>query len=244
MNKNDNHTLLRLDNVSRQFKAPELLTAVANTSFVIHKKDMVAIIGPNGAGKSTLMAMCAGAIGSSSGQVTYADGLGITYGVAYLPEEPTAWEGLTAQEYLTHISHMHSINDVAICVDDISRQLFITEYLHQPIATLSKGTRQRVFLAAVILPNPQILILDEPTDGLDPLQQDKILTFLQELAKTRAVIVSTHQLADVTKYFNRVMVMKSGKIMADTTPKELERHGQGDINVAYRVMVANKGRAA
>jgi len=205
---------------------------------------MLALIGPNGAGKSTLMAICAGTIGTTSGSVSYGDNIAITHGIAYLPEEPTCWEGLTPLEYLTHVGTMYAIQDVKNSVNEIAKKLFITDFLHQDIKTLSKGTRQRVFLAAAILPNPEMLILDEPTDGLDPLQQDAILSFLQELAKTRAVIISTHQLADVTQYFNRVLVMKSGKIMADTTPEELKRHGGGDINVAYRVMMANKGRAA
>lgn len=201
---------------------------------------MVALIGPNGAGKSTLMALAAGIMPSTTGCVRYAKGISLTKGIGYLPEHLASWDGQTPTEFLTHIAHLNSLKNIQTSIQDLAAQLFFKDFLNTSITTLSKGVRQRVFLAAAILPAPDILILDEPTDGLDPTQQSKILNFLKELAKTRAVFVSTHQLNDVQPYFTRVIAMQNGAIKVDTTPTELARHGKGDISIAYRAMMNNK----
>lgn len=232
--------LITLSNASVRFGGKDNAPALAPTSFIIHRSDMVALIGANGAGKSTLLTLLAGHLSPTNGARTYDESIQISQHVSYLPEEPAYWENMSVAEYLKHIAANQKLKNPQEKIASLAENLLITPWLNQSMSTLSKGTRQRVHLVASILPDPEILLLDEPTDGLDPLQQEKILTFLATLAKTRAVVISTHQLHDVVPYFNRVLALKNGKLMADTTPAELTRQGGGDIAIAYRTMMGNK----
>ncbi len=211
--------------------------AVDGLSLKLVAGEILGFLGPNGAGKSTTMKMLTGYLRPSSGSVSvwghdmWADPMAAQQYIGYLPEGAPAWEEMTPLEFLLFIGEIRGKQggDLQKCVNNAVEKMSLSSVLHQKIETLSKGYKRRVGLAQAIMHDPEVLILDEPTDGLDPNQKHQVREMIKGLSREKIVIVSTHILEEVTAVCNRVIVLSAGRIVADTTPDELlqrsEYHG-------------------
>lgn len=204
-------------------------TAVDDLSFEVAPGDVVGFLGPNGAGKSTTMKMLTGFLTPDSGDILISDlsmaseAQQIKKQIGYLPEGAPGYGDMTPFQFLHFIAEVRGFKgkEKSQRVDDVIAQVALQEVINRPIDNLSKGFRRRVGLAQAILHDPQILILDEPTDGLDPNQKHQVRKLIQNLAKDKIVIVSTHILEEVTAVCNRVMIIANGKKQFDDTPEAL-----------------------
>ncbi len=211
--------------------------AVDGLSLKLVAGEILGFLGPNGAGKSTTMKMLTGYLRPSSGSVSvwghdmWADPMAAQQYIGYLPEGAPAWEEMTPLEFLLFVGEIRGKQggDLQKCVNNAVEKMSLSSVLHQKIETLSKGYKRRVGLAQAIMHDPEVLILDEPTDGLDPNQKHQVREMIKGLSRDKIVIVSTHILEEVTAVCNRVIVLSAGRIVADTTPDELlqrsEHHG-------------------
>ena len=212
--------MIRFEHVTRKFNN---FTAVDDVSFEIDKGHIVGLLGHNGAGKTTIMKMLSGFLEPTSGSI-YVDTLKIgcdttkiQLKLGYLPENCPLWMDMTVFDYLSYHAVLHDIRNAPnkeLVVKSIQRTKLI-EKATQPIHSLSKGYRQRVGVAQAILHNPEIIILDEPTNGLDPTQTINMRELIRELAKTSTVILSTHIMQEVQALCERVIILHSGKIVID-----------------------------
>ena len=211
--------------------------AVDGLSLKLVAGEILGFLGPNGAGKSTTMKMLTGYLRPSSGSVSvwghdmWADPMAAQQYIGYLPEGAPAWEEMTPLEFLLFVGEIRGKQggDLQKCVNNAVKKMSLSSVLHQKIETLSKGYKRSVGLAQAIMHDPEVLILDEPTDGLDPNQKHQVREMIKGLSRDKIVIVSTHILEEVTAVCNRVIVLSAGRIVADTTPDELlqrsEYHG-------------------
>jgi len=207
------------------------LVAVDALSFAVQPGEVLGFLGPNGAGKTTTMRMLAGFITPTAG-----DALVFGYSVCdqplevkrligYLPEGAPLYDEMTPLQFLRFIAGIRGIQQSkqATAIDAVINTLGLTDVLHQPIDTLSKGYRRRVGLAQAIIHDPQVLILDEPTDGLDPNQKHEVRELIHNLANDKIIIVSTHILEEVEAVCSRAIIIAKGHICADDTPAALCR---------------------
>jgi ABC-2 type transport system ATP-binding protein len=203
--------------------------AVDDLTFDIVPGDVVGFLGPNGAGKSTTMKMLTGFLSPSQGSIEVADlpmedsAKLIQQKIGYLPEGAPAYGDMTPLQFLNFIASVRGLKgaDKSQRIQQVVEQVELTEVLDKPIDNLSKGFKRRVGLAQAILHDPQILILDEPTDGLDPNQKHQVRELIKNLSKDKIVIISTHILEEVTAVCNRVMIISSGSLKFDDTPEKL-----------------------
>ena len=210
------------------------LAAVDNLSFKLVAGEILGFLGPNGAGKSTAMKMLTGYLRPSGGNVAiwghdmWRDPLTAQQFIGYLPEGAPAWEEMTPLEFISFAGEIRGKRgqELQDCVERAVQVMSLSSVLHQKIETLSKGYKRRVGLAQAILHDPDVLILDEPTDGLDPNQKHQVRQMIKGLSKDKIVIVSTHILEEVTAVCNRVIVLSAGRILVDTTPDELMRQSE------------------
>jgi len=208
--------------------------ALNDVSFHVRKGEIVGFLGPNGAGKTTCVKTITGFIGATSGRVLV-DGLDVASNsvevkkkIGYLPENAPLYQDMTPREFLEFVGEVRGIHgeDLVKRVIEIARQVGLEDRLDWEIGTLSKGYRQRVGLAQALLHDPPILILDEPTTGLDPNQIVEIRDLIKSLGKNRTVILSTHNLHEVVQTCNRVIIIHRGRVVADGTPQQIQaRHG-------------------
>lgn len=222
--------------------------AVNKVSFSVPKGQVLGFLGPNGAGKTTTMRMIVGSIFPSSGTVKI-DGndiVGNTIAaqklLGYLPESATSYGEMSVSEFLSFMAdvrHMRgSERDKAL--DRVKELCFLEDVWHQTIETLSKGFRQRVGFAQALLHDPQVLILDEPTDGLDPNQKHEVRTLIKQMGASKTIVLSTHILEEVESVCSRVVIIAQGKVAADCTPQELLRKSRYCNSVV--LSVSNKPR--
>lgn len=207
--------------------------AVDGLSFEIRDGSVVALLGPNGAGKTTTMRMLAQVYEPDGGQILF-DGVPITKDpitakscVGYLPENNPLDEDMLVAEYLGAIADLRGITGVekGDALRAAVKKTGIESVWGRPIGELSKGFRQRVGLAQAILANPKILILDEPTEGLDPNQRHEIRALVREIGKERTVIISTHVLQEVEAMANRAIIISHGRLVSDSSVEELAHRG-------------------
>lgn len=243
-------TLLTVSGLGKTFgEGGQAVTAVQGLSFAVESGELVGFMGPNGAGKSTTMRMLAGFLQPSTGTASIAghdivtDRTAAQAKLGYLAEQPGVFEDLTGTEYLTFMAESHKLPNISEAVATAAKLTRCTGFLNRPLGELSKGMRQRVFFAGALVHNPPVLILDEPTDGLDPNQKHELRLVLKELARHKAVLLSTHILEEAEAICSRILVVHHGKKLLDTTPAELARQGKGDIQLAFRVLTQNKGHA-
>ncbi len=206
------------------------IKAVDGVSFSVKKGEVLGFLGPNGAGKSTTMKMITGFLAPTRGTVrvcghdVITDPIAVKASLGYLPEGAPAYADMTPDGFLRFIADIRGLTGAAKkrAVDSAAERARVTHVMFQPIETLSKGYKRRVGLAQAILHNPPVLIMDEPTDGLDPNQKHEVRTLINEMAADKAIIVSTHILEEVHAMCTRNVLIANGKIKFDGTPHELE----------------------
>lgn len=214
-------------------------TAVDHLSFQIEKGKIYGFLGPNGAGKSTTMNMITGYIASTEGQVII-DGHDILEEpeaakkcIGYLPEQPPLYFDMTVLEYLKFVADLKKIpkDKKVSMVEEVMEMVKITDMQNRLIKNLSKGYRQRVGLAQAILGYPEVIILDEPTVGLDPKQIIEIRALIRNLKKKHTVILSSHILSEVSAICDYVLIISHGKLVASDTPDNLGKLAEGSNNL-------------
>jgi len=218
--------LIALDRLTKSFGPIE---AVSGVSFAVGQGEVLGLLGPNGAGKSTTMKMLAGFLTPTSGTASVCGfdvqthGLDAKRQLGYLPEGAPAYADMTPKGFLKFIAAIRGFSGaeaqrrIAIAVERAN----LANVLEQPIDTLSKGFKRRVGLAQALLHDPRVLVLDEPTDGLDPNQKHEVRTLIAELKSDKAIIISTHLLEEVEAVCSRAVIIAEGRIVADGTPAEL-----------------------
>jgi len=205
------------------------LTAVDALSIRVEPGQVLGLLGPNGAGKSTAMRMIAGFLVPTSGTARVArEPLKAKRALGYLPEGAPSYGEMTVREFLQFIVRMRGLKADAAYrrFDEVVQQLQLEDVLWLCIDTLSKGLRRRVGLAQAILHDPPVLMLDEPTDGLDPNQKHAVRQLIDTMARERTILISTHLLEEVHALCNRVVIIARGKLLADATPAELEQRSR------------------
>jgi ABC-2 type transport system ATP-binding protein len=233
--------MIEVGEVTKRYGAFE---AVRGVSFEVAPKEIVGLLGPNGAGKTTLMRILTCYHFPTAGRVminnhdVYTDPIRIKESIGYLPESSPVYGELTVSEYLQFVADARSIPREAQA-DRIASTLEtcgLTAVLHRPIEQLSKGFKQRVGLAQAIVHDPDILILDEPTTGLDPNQIAEIRRLIRRLGTEKTVILSTHILQEVEAVCDRVMILNEGRIVATGTTEEIAAGMKGDeiYPIAFR----------
>lgn len=206
------------------------IKAVDGVSFSVKKGEVLGFLGPNGAGKSTTMKMITGFLAPTRGTVrvcghdVLADPIAVKASLGYLPEGAPAYADMTPDSFLRFIADIRGLSgaDKKRAVDSAAERARIKHVMFQPIETLSKGYKRRVGLAQAILHNPPVLIMDEPTDGLDPNQKHEVRMLINDMAHDKAIIISTHILEEVHALCTRNVLIANGKIKFDGTPHELE----------------------
>ena len=206
------------------------IVAVDGISFRVEPGQVLGFLGPNGAGKSTTMKMIAGFLAPTSGSVRVAghaldrDPIAAKRAIGYLPEGAPSYGEMTVRAFLAFIADIRGLagDRRRTRLDYVIEHLSLAGVLGQSIETLSKGFKRRVGLAQAILHDPEVLILDEPTDGLDPNQKHEVRSLINAMASNRTIIVSTHILEEVHAVCNRAIIIARGKILADDTPSQLE----------------------
>lgn len=217
------------------------IQASKNINFEAHTGDIVALLGPNGAGKSTLMNMIAGFLAPSSGNIEVL-GKNIAQfpifakeNIGFLPEGSPLYTDLTVERFLLYMAQIRGLDKKAVeKAADIAN---IKNVMQQKIETLSKGYQRRVGFAQSILSNPPILLLDEPTDGLDPNQKDYIRSLIKDMSADKTIIISTHLLEEAQIVCNRIILLDNGMIKADNTLNNiLKDTGCKNIAEAFRIL--------
>ena len=217
--------------------------AVDNANFTINKGEVVGFLGPNGAGKSTIMNIMTGYLSLTAGHVSI-DGYDIMKNpeeakkrIGYLPEIPPLYTDMTVREYLYFMYDLKKVKfPKKPHIDEICRLVKIDNVSERLIKNLSKGYRQRVGIAQALIGNPDLLILDEPTVGLDPKQIIEIRNLIARLGKNHTVILSSHILSEIQEVCERIIIINRGHIIADDTPDNLSKKLSKDHSLALRVM--------
>jgi ABC-2 type transport system ATP-binding protein len=224
--------MIEVENLTKRY-GPTL--AVSDVTFEAQKGEVLGFLGPNGAGKTTTMRVITGYLPPSEGRVRVAgydvveEPLEAKRRTGYLPEAPPVYPDMTVTEYLAFVGRIKGISrrELKSRLAEISERCVVTDVLNRQIGKLSKGFRQRVGLAQALIHNPEVLVLDEPTAGLDPKQIIETRQLIKGLAGRHTVILSTHILPEAAKTCQRVVVINAGKIVAVGTPDELTRRLQG-----------------
>jgi ABC-2 type transport system ATP-binding protein len=208
--------------------------AVDNISFKVEKGEIVGFLGPNGAGKSTTMKIITGYLQPDSGNVQVCGtdvlqhALETKKKIGYLPESNPLYHDMYVREYLDFIAGVHQISSKKQAIENVIERVGLSREASKKIGELSKGYKQRVGLAAALLHNPEVLILDEPTTGLDPNQIMEIREVIKNLGKDKTVLFSSHILQEVEAICNRVVIINKGTIVADSTLTNLLKNRQTD----------------
>jgi ABC-2 type transport system ATP-binding protein len=220
--------MIRVQNISKAFGS---VKAVTDLSFDVDQGEIVGLLGPNGAGKSTTMRMMTGYLTPDSGDVLL-DNISVVKNpilvqqhIGYLPENNPLYADMLVSDLLSYSAQLKGIPSDSIeeAIDFAVKSVSIEDIYNRPIRELSKGYKQRVGLSVALLHKPKILILDEPSEGLDPNQRTEIRSLIISLAKHHTIIMSTHVMQEVEAVCNRMVIISNGKLVADGTPKELLR---------------------
>jgi ABC-2 type transport system ATP-binding protein len=221
-------TMLEIQGLTKQFGQ---FTAVDDVSFSVGSGEVLGFLGPNGAGKSTTMKMVTGFLSPTSGTALVCgkdvtrDPIAVKRHIGYLPEGAPLYEDMTPAGLLAFAADIRRLSggERRSAIDNAVSKLQLDEVYNQQIGTLSKGFKRRVGLAQAILHDPDVLILDEPTDGLDPNQKHQVRELIAEMSRDKAIVISTHLLEEVDAVCSRAVVIARGKKVADGTPADLER---------------------
>ncbi len=241
-----NDVLVRVRDLRKSYGS---IRALDGISFEVSRGDILGFLGPNGAGKTTAMKLITGFLEPDSGTVVIdghdvgRDPLAVQRRIGYLPENAPAYGEMTVDGFLRFIADAREVVDVESAIDRVVDVTGLQRVRPQTIETLSKGFKRRVGLAQAMIHNPDVLILDEPTDGLDPNQRVLVQDLLANLSQERCVILSTHILDEAEKVCNRAVIISDGRILVDSTPGELvEQSSSGRLDEVFRTLT--KGTAA
>jgi len=228
--------MIEIKNLTKKYGSKTVLDDI---SFTVESGEILGFLGPNGAGKSTTMNIITGYISSTSGSVSI-DGIDIMDDpkaykkkIGYLPELPPVYLDMTVMEYLEFVCGIKSCD--TSCIDTILEEVRITDVKHRLIKNLSKGYRQRVGIAQALVGDPELLILDEPTVGLDPMQIIDIRNVISELGKKKTLFISSHILSEISAVCDRVLIINKGKIVAEDTPDNLAALVSGKNQYVARI---------
>ncbi len=218
--------MIEVDQITKLYGS---FKAVDNVSFKVEKGEILGFLGPNGAGKSTTMKMLSCFITPSAGTARIGgkdildESIAVREMIGYLPESAPSYQDMTVQEFLDFIASVRGFNgqEKTAKVNNIVKTTFLEKARFQTINTLSKGYKQRVGFAQALIHDPPVLILDEPTDGLDPNQKREVRKLIKEMAKEKAIILSTHILEEMEAVCTRAIIIDQGKIVANGSPSEL-----------------------
>ncbi len=222
--------MIKVIDAKKSYGSREVLHGI---SLEIGRGEVVGLLGQNGAGKTTLMRMITGFLPINEGQILV-DGTDISLDsmrarrqIGYLPETPPLYDQMTVTSYLTFAARLREIpaSRIQSSVDECIQQTNLQDVRHSVIKTLSKGYRQRVGIAQAIVHQPDILILDEPTSGLDPVQILQVRRLIKELGQNHTVIVSTHVLNEIEDVAERIILIKSGRIVSDVPMTDIQGSG-------------------
>ena len=232
--------MLEVKNLKKRFGDFE---AVKGISFSVKKGEVLGFLGPNGAGKSTTMRMITGFLPPTSGTAVI-DGHDIALepvaakaAIGYLPESAPSYRAMVVEDYLKFIAEIRGFRGAAArdAVERVIEKARLQPVVRKTIETLSKGYRQRTCFAQAILHDPKVLIMDEPTDGLDPNQKFTVREMIKEMAAEKAIVISTHILEEVDAVCTRAIVIADGEIKADGTPAQLKAMDpSGRLDVVFR----------
>ena len=234
--------MIRVENLVKAFGAK---LAVNDVSFTVERGEVLGFLGPNGAGKSTTMRMITGFIPPTSGRITIGghdmleDPLPAKRLIGYLPENAPGYADMTVYGFLNFAAELRGLQGDARkrAVGRAIELCFLQNVAHQTIDTLSKGYRRRVGLAQAILHDPRVLVMDEPTDGLDPNQKHEVRGLIKHMGEKKAIIFSTHILEEVEAACSRVIIIDRGRIVANGTPQELKaRSPEGRLEDVFRAI--------
>lgn len=230
--------MIQITNLSKYF---DDFCAVDNISFTIQPGEVLGFLGPNGAGKSTTMKIITGFLAPSQGEVSVLghdvlkDPISAQLEIGYLPEGAPAYADMTVSAALKFIAQVRGFSgeELKRRIDDVVKKVELQPVLDRRVENLSKGYCRRLGIAQALIHDPKVLILDEPTDGLDPNQKHQVRELIRNLSKEKTVIISTHILEEVSAVCTRAMILASGKIVFDGTPEELA--AKSELHNAVRV---------
>jgi len=228
------------------------IKAVDGVSFSLAKGDVLGFLGPNGAGKSTTMKMLTCFLPPDAGTATVAgydivtDSIKVRHAVGYVAENAPAYDEMTVAGFLRFICDARGIRGETRtkATAKVARTCAIGDVMHQAIGTLSKGYRRRVGLAQALVHDPPVLVLDEPTDGLDPNQKHQVRQLIKKLAPNKCTIVSTHILEEVDAICNRIIIIDRGKVLVNSTPEKLRQSQGGTLREVFRKLTAKHAKVA
>jgi ABC-2 type transport system ATP-binding protein len=232
--------MIAIDGLTKRFGT---ITAVDDISFSVRRGEVLGFLGPNGAGKSTTMKMITGFLAPTAGTARVCgfdvqdQPIEAKRRIGYLPEGAPAYPDMTPAAFLDFIARIRGLDGEARRrrIADSVEKTQLADVLYQSIDTLSKGFKRRVGLAQALLHDPEVLILDEPTDGLDPNQKHEVRSLIKAMSYDKAIIISTHILEEVDAICTRAMVISGGRVVADGTPVELEQLSRHYNAVAVRL---------
>lgn len=222
-------------------------TAVDGVSFQVQRGEVLGFLGPNGAGKSTTMKMVTGYLSPTSGTAVVGghdvvrEPLKVKEKIGYLPEGAPAYPEMTPEGFLGFVADVRGLRGAAKRkrIGELVDMVHLEGVMRQPIETLSKGYKRRVGLAAALMHDPEVLIMDEPTDGLDPNQKHEVRTLITSMRERKAIVLSTHILEEVEAVCTRAVIVSRGRVVADGTPAELQARSRYHNAVSVRVRGVN-----
>ena len=236
--------MIQTQNLTKHYHG---LVAVDDLTFAVQPGEVLGFLGPNGAGKSTTMRMIAGFVAPTAGSASICGFDIATHPIeakralGYLPEGAPCYGEMSVTGFLEFIADLRGLNGAErrTRLDYVIGRLQLEGVLEQSIDTLSKGFKRRVGLAQAIVHNPKVLILDEPTDGLDPVQKHEVRTLISEIAKEKTIVISTHILEEVDAVCTRAIIIARGKLVADGTPAALKAQApSGRLDDVFRAVAA------
>ncbi len=236
--------MIKVQNLAKHFGAKR---AVDDVTFSVERGEVLGFLGPNGAGKSTTMRMITGFISPSAGSVSVGghdvveDPIPAKQMIGYLPENAPAYTDMTVHGFLNFAAEIRGLRGEAKkkAVARVVEMCFLESVLHQSVETLSKGYRHRTCFAQSIIHDPDVLVLDEPTDGLDPNQKHEVRGLIRRMGEKKAIIFSTHILEEVDAVCSRAIIIDRGKIVANGTPEQLRQKSEWAGAVTLRVSGVN-----
>ncbi len=240
---NKGEVLVSVKGLKKYFGA---IRAVDDISFEVRRGDILGFLGPNGAGKSTAMKIITCFLEQDQGVVTVVghdtlrDPLSVRRKIGYLPESAPAYGEMTVYGFLDFVAETRGISDRIDAIARVIKMTGLERVIHQTFETLSKGYKRRVGLAQALIHDPEVLILDEPTDGLDPNQKKLVQDLITNIAANKAIILSTHILDEVERICNRALIISEGQILVNSTPLELMKQAPSHNVIQVTLEKPNK----